>query len=56
MTNKIFLKKYLERKIKIPSILHIFFFLYFLFRSTDVYLYAIDPHLNVMIDMDTLHK
>ncbi|XP_043600615.1 cadherin-89D isoform X2 [Bombus pyrosoma] len=23
--------------------------------STDVYLYAIDPHLNVMIDMDTLH-
>ncbi|XP_076546955.1 cadherin 89D isoform X2 [Osmia lignaria lignaria] len=24
--------------------------------STDVYLYAIDPHLNVMIDMDTLHN
>ncbi|OAD62651.1 Cadherin-89D [Eufriesea mexicana] len=24
--------------------------------STDVYLYAIDPHLNVMIDMDTLHS
>lgn len=27
-----------------------------LFSSTDVYLYAIDPHLNVMIDMDTLHR
>lgn len=27
-----------------------------LFFSTDVYLYAIDPHLNVMIDMDTLHR
>ncbi|XP_018361835.1 PREDICTED: cadherin-89D isoform X2 [Trachymyrmex cornetzi] len=24
--------------------------------STDVYLYAIDPHLNVMIDMETLHS
>ncbi|XP_015602110.1 cadherin-89D isoform X2 [Cephus cinctus] len=24
--------------------------------STDMYLYAIDPHLNVMIDMDTLHN
>ncbi|XP_067214901.1 cadherin-89D [Linepithema humile] len=24
--------------------------------STDVYLYAIDPHLNIMIDMDTLHS
>ncbi|XP_029156895.1 cadherin-89D isoform X2 [Nylanderia fulva] len=24
--------------------------------STDVYLYAIDPHLNVMVDMDTLHS
>ncbi|XP_015188290.1 PREDICTED: cadherin-89D [Polistes dominula] len=24
--------------------------------STDIYLYAIDPHLNVMIDMDTLHN
>ncbi|EZA48060.1 Cadherin-89D [Ooceraea biroi] len=24
--------------------------------STDVYLYAIDPHLNVMIDMDTLYS
>ncbi|KAG7190894.1 hypothetical protein KM043_006955 [Ampulex compressa] len=24
--------------------------------STDVYLYAIDPHLNVMIDMETLHN
>ncbi|XP_012259272.2 cadherin-89D isoform X2 [Athalia rosae] len=24
--------------------------------STDMYLYAVDPHLNVMIDMDTLHS
>ncbi|XP_029667049.1 cadherin-89D isoform X2 [Formica exsecta] len=24
--------------------------------STDVYLYAIDPHLNVMVDMDTLNS
>ncbi|XP_046736319.1 cadherin-89D isoform X1 [Diprion similis] len=24
--------------------------------STDMYLYAVDPHLNVMIDMDTLHN
>jgi len=27
-----------------------------LFFSTDVYLYAIDPHLNVMVDMETLYR